>query len=220
MTATGSDPITVIIADDHIVVRHGVRAFLSTQPDIVVVGEGSNGDEAIALCREHAPDVALLDLVMPGTDGIDATRQIKQVSPRTQVVILTSFHEDQHIVPAIRAGALSYLLKDAAPEQLADAIRKAAQGEVVLHSRVAAHVMRAFQGSKLTETSRLAELTARELEVLRLVAEGLSNAHIAERLCISEKTVKSHVSNVLNKLHLEDRTQAAVYAWRKGLVRD
>jgi two-component system, NarL family, response regulator LiaR len=220
MTATASDPITVIIADDHIVVRHGVRAFLATQPDIVVAGEAANGEEAVALCGEHAPDVALLDLVMPGMDGIDATRQIKRVSPRTQVVILTSFHEDQHIVPAIRAGALSYLLKDAAPDQLSDAIRKAARGEVVLHSRVAAHVMRAFHGSKLTETSRLAELTARELEVLRLVAEGLSNAVIAERLCISEKTVKSHVSNVLNKLHLDDRTQAAVYAWRKGLVRE
>jgi NarL family two-component system response regulator LiaR len=215
-----NDPITVLLVDDHEVVRQGVRALLGTQSDLSVVGEASSGVEAIRFSAELVPDVILMDLVMPGgVDGVEATRQIKRVSPRTQVIILTSYHEDEHIFPAIRAGALSYILKDIGPEELADAIRKAAWGEAVLHPRVAARVIQEVQGIRGEEPNPFTELSDREMEVLRWIAEGLSNALIAEKLVISEKTVKGHVSNILGKLHLADRTQAAVYAWREGIMR-
>jgi NarL family two-component system response regulator LiaR len=215
-----NDPITVLLVDDHEVVRQGVRALLGTQSDLSVVGEASSGVEAIRFSAELVPDVILMDLVMPGgVDGVEATRQIKRVSPRTQVIILTSYHEDEHIFPAIRAGALSYILKDIGPEELADAIRKAARGEAVLHPRVAARVIQEVQGIRGEEPNPFTELSDREMEVLRWIAEGLSNALIAEKLVISEKTVKGHVSNILGKLHLADRTQAAVYAWREGIMR-
>ncbi|HFC08973.1 MAG TPA: response regulator transcription factor [Chloroflexi bacterium] len=218
------EPITVIIVDDHRVVRQGVRAFLETYPDITVVAEAASGQEAVQLAARHAPDVMLMDLVMPGMDGVEATRAVKRISPRTQVIVLTSYHEDEHIFPAIRGGAISYLLKDVAPEDLADAVRKAARGEAVLHPRVAARLVQELHAARETPSSLIpspfAELTERELEVLRLVAQGMSNAAIAEQLVISERTVKSHVSNILSKLHLSDRTQAAVYAWRKGLMTD
>lgn len=215
-----SQPITILLVDDHRVVRQGVRAFLEAQPDMVVVAEAESGDKAVTLAAEYAPDVVLMDLIMPGMDGVEATRQLKKISPRSQVVILTSYHEDEHIFPAIRAGALSYMLKDVGPEELAGAVRKAAAGEVVLHSRVAARVMREIHGARRDLTNPFTELSERELDVIRLIADGMSNASIAEKLVISEKTVKSHVSNILSKLHLADRTQAAVYAWRKGIVRD
>jgi NarL family two-component system response regulator LiaR len=160
-----------------------------------------------------------MDLVMPGLDGVEATRQLTRISPRTQVIVLTSYHDDEHIVPALRAGALSYLLKDVEPEQLVDAVRKAATGEVVLHPRVAAQVVRELREARRDAVDPWQELSEREIEVLRLVAEGLTNRDIAVRLVISEKTVKSHVSNILGKLHLADRTQATVYAWREGIVR-
>lgn len=211
--------ITVLVVDDHKVVRQGVRAFMDTQPDLTVVGEAGTGEEAVALAAEHAPDVVIVDLVMPGMDGVEVTRQVKQVSPRTQVIVLTSYHQDEHIFPAIRAGALSYLLKDVGPAELADAVRKAANGEAVLHPRVAARVVQELHGARQDSPNPFTELSDRELEVLRLIADGLNNADIAETLVISEKTVKSHVSNILNKLHLADRTQAAVYAWREGVVR-
>ena len=211
--------ITVIIVDDHKVVRQGVRAFMDTQPDISVVGEAGMGEEAVALAAEHAPDVVIVDLVMPGMDGVEVTRQVKQASPRTQVIVLTSYHQDEHIFPAIRAGALSYLLKDVGPAELAEAVRKAADGEAVLHPRVAARVVQELHGARQDIPNPFTELSDREFEVLRLIADGLNNAEIAEELVISEKTVKSHVSNILNKLHLADRTQAAVYAWREGVVR-
>lgn len=211
--------ITVLVVDDHKVVRQGVRAFMDTQPDLTVVGEAGAGEEAVALAAEHAPDVVIVDLVMPGMDGVEVTRQVKQVSPRTQVIVLTSYHQDEHIFPAIRAGALSYLLKDVGPAELADAVRKAANGEAVLHPRVAARVVQELHGARQDSPNPFTELSDRELEVLRLIADGLNNADIAETLVISEKTVKSHVSNILNKLHLADRTQAAVYAWREGVVR-
>lgn len=215
-----TDPITVMLVDDHKVVRQGVRAFLQTQPDIVVVAEAEDGKTAVALAAEHAPDVALMDLIMPGgLDGVEATRQVKQVSPRTQVIVLTSYHQDEHIFPAIRAGALSYLLKDVEPGELATAVRQAAQGEAVLHPRVAARVVQEIHGRRQEALNPFTELSERELEVLRLIADGLSNSDIAAALIISEKTVKSHVSNILGKLHLADRTQAAVYAWREGVVR-
>ena len=211
--------ITVLVVDDHKVVRQGVRAFMDTQPDLTVVGEAGTGEEAVALAAEHAPDVVIVDLVMPGMDGVEVTRQVKQVSPRTQVIVLTSYHQDEHIFPAIRAGALSYLLKDVGPAELADAVRKAANGEAVLHPRVAARVVQELHGARQDSPNPFTELSDRELEVLRLIADGLNNADIAETLVISEKTVKSHVSNILNKLHLADRTQAAVHAWREGVVR-
>jgi len=214
-----SDPITVLLVDDHELVRRGVRAFLETRPDITVVAEAGSGEEAVRLAAEHAPDVALMDLIMPGMDGVEATRLLTARSPRTSVVMLTSYHDDEHVFPAIRAGALSYVLKEVGPEELADAVRKAAAGEAVLHPRVAARVVRELHGARRDEPNVFRELSDRELEVLKLIADGLSNAEIAARLYVSEKTVKSHVSNILGKLHLADRTQAAVYAWRQGVVR-
>ncbi len=218
------EPITVLIVDDHAVVRQGIRAFLETQDDIQVVAEAASGEEALACAARHAPDVVLMDLVMPGMDGVQATREIKRISPRSQVIVLTSYHDDEHIFPAIRAGALSYLLKDVAPADLLDAVRRAARGEAVLHPRVAARLMQELRAEERREPAdpkppAFADLTEREIEVLRLIAEGLSNAEIAARLVISERTVKSHVSNILSKLHLADRTQAAVYAWKKGLMK-
>ncbi len=214
-----TEPITVLVVDDHPLVRQGIRAFLETQPDVSVVGEAASGEEALRVLAQHVPDVVLMDLVMPGMDGVEATRQVKRASPRTQVIVLTSYHEDEHIFPAFRAGALSYLLKDVSPAELADAIRRAARGEAVLHPRVAARVIQELHGGRADTPNALSELSDRELEILHLIADGRSNADIADKLVISEKTVKGHVSNILSKLHLADRTQAAVYAWREGLVR-
>jgi NarL family two-component system response regulator LiaR len=214
-----SEKITVLLVDDHKVVRQGLHAFLQAQADIEVVGEADSGETAVTLAVEHAPDVVLMDLVMPGMDGVTATRQVKAQSPRTQIIMLTSYHQDEHIFPAIRAGALSYLLKDIEPAALADAVRQAAQGEAVLHPRVAARVVQELHGSREESVNVFTELSDREMEVLRLIADGANNSSIAEQLVISEKTVKSHVSNILSKLHLADRTQAAVLAWRKGVVR-
>jgi NarL family two-component system response regulator LiaR len=213
------EKISVLIVDDHKVVRQGVKAFLETQPNIIVVAEADSGELGVELAAEHVPDVVLMDLVMPGLDGVETTRRVKQASPRTQIIVLTSYYQDEFIFPAIRAGALSYLLKDAEPEELAEAVRKAARGEAVLHPRVAARVVQELHGAKQDTPNAFTELSGRELEVLRLIADGLNNADIAEKLVISEKTVKSHVSNILSKLHLGDRTQAAVYAWREGVVR-
>ena len=212
-----SEPISVLIVDDHAVVRQGVRAFLETHPDIIVVGEAASGTEALRLVQEHVPDVAIVDLLLPEMDGIETTRQIRRISPHTRVVVLTSYDDDRYIFPALRAGALSYILKEVSPAELVEAIRRAARGEAVLHPRVARRVIQEIRGEE-AGLNPFAELTERELEVLRLIAEGLSNAEIAERLVISQKTVKDHVSNILSKLHLADRTQAAVYAWREGLV--
>ncbi len=215
-----SEPITVLLVDDHRVVRDGIRAFLETQPDLRVIAEASSGAEGVRLVLQHVPDVVLMDLVMPGgMDGVETTRQIKAGSPRTQVVVLTSYHEDEHIFPAIRAGALSYVLKDIGPQELGEVIRKAASGEAVLHPRVASRVIQELQGVHRDAPNAFTELSDREFEVLRLIAGGLSNAQIAAHLVLSEKTVKGHVSNILSKLHLADRTQAAVYAWREGIVR-
>ena len=215
-----NDAITILLVDDHEVVRQGVRAFLDTQADISVVGEADSGEEAVRFAEQLIPDVILMDLVMPGkVDGVEATRQVKKSSPRTQVVVLTSYHEDKHIFPAIRAGAISYVLKEIGSEELGEVVRKAANGEAVLHPRVAARLIHEVQGTRDVGLNPFTELSDREMEVLRLIANGLSNAQIAEQLVISEKTVKGHVSNILGKLHLADRTQAAVYAWREGIVR-
>jgi two-component system, NarL family, response regulator LiaR len=213
-------PITLLIVDDHIVVRQGLRTFLETRPELEVIGDAGSGEEALRLVKDYVPDVALVDLVMPGMDGVEVTRRIRDMSPRTQVIIFSSFYKDEHIFPAIRSGALSYLLKDARPDELVEAIHKAAVGEAVLDPKVAARIVQELQGNSDQGLNPFAELSQRELEVLRLIASGLSNQSISEHLVISEKTVKSHVSNILSKLHISDRTQAAVYAWSKGIVRN
>ncbi len=214
-----SEPITVILVDDHAMVRQGVRAFFVTQPDISVVAEAGSGEQAVKLAAQFVPDVILMDLIMPNMDGVEATRRVKQVSPRSQIIVLTSYHEDENIFPALKAGALSYILKDLSAEELASAVRKAAVGEAVLHPRVAARVIKELQGKRSEALNPFTELSERELEVLKLIADGMSNAEMAGKLVLSEKTIKGHVSNILNKLQLADRTQAAVYAWREGIVR-
>ena len=210
--------ITVLIIDDHPLVREGVRNFLQRQRDITVVGEAGSGQEGLRLASDLAPDVVLMDLVMPEMDGVETTRRLKQISPSTQVIVLTSFDDDEHILPAIRAGALSYILKDVSTAALAEAVRKAARGEVTMTPQVAARVMEELRQGGQPSSQAGADLSEREVEVLRLIAEGRSNTEIAERLVISEHTVKRHVSNILSKLHLADSTQAAVYAWREGMV--
>jgi NarL family two-component system response regulator LiaR len=213
------DVITILIVDDHEVVRHGMRAFFESQEGICVIGEAANGVAAVRLATENAPDVVLMDLKMPEMDGVEATRQIKGASPHSQVVVLTSYHEDEFIFPALRAGAISYVLKDIPMEELALAVRRAARGEATLNPAVAARIVQEVRGTRGEAPNVFTELTGRELEILRLIAEGLSNNEIAARLVITENTVKGHVSNIFSKLHLADRTQAAVYAWKQGVMR-
>jgi NarL family two-component system response regulator LiaR len=213
-----SRKITILIVDDHEVVRQGLKAYLETQPDFVVVAEASSGEEAIESAMEYLPDVVLMDLVMSGVGGIEATRKVKSITPRTQIVVLTSYYQSEFIFPALKAGAISYVLKDVIMDDLVDAIRKAASGEAVLHPKIAERVIQEISGAKDLEYNPFTELTKREMEVLRLIAKGLSNADLAAELFISENTVKGHVSNILSKLQLGDRTQAAVYAWEQGLV--
>jgi two-component system, NarL family, response regulator LiaR len=184
-----------------------------------VVGEAATGGDAVSLAAVLAPDVVLMDLLMPGAGGVEATRQVRRVSPRTQVIVLTSYHEDEHIFPAIRAGALSYVLKDIDPDELAETIRLAAAGEAVINPRVAARLVQELRAERGEAVNPFTELTGRELEVLRQVAAGRSSREIAEALVMGESTVKSHIANILSKLHLADRTQAAVYAWQEGIVR-
>jgi NarL family two-component system response regulator LiaR len=218
--------IRVLIVDDHAVVRQGLRTFLELQDKsalaIEIVGEAANGIEAVELARSKQPDIVLLDLVMPEMDGLQATPRIIESSPQSRVIILTSFGEDDKVLPAIRAGAQGYLLKDIPPNELVQAVREAYLGKVQLHPDVAKKLMSAVAAKSEPSTSHAAVpsddgLTEREQEVLRLIADGLNNRQIAEKLFISEKTAKTHVSNILSKLHLEDRTQAAVYALRHGL---
>src|SRR5690349_6626718 len=205
-----TEPITVMIVDDHAVVRQGIRALLEAEGGFQVVGEAGSGGEAALLAADLAPDVVLMDLVMPEMDGVQATRLLKQHSPRSQVVVLTSYHEDEQIFPAIRAGALSYLLKGAGLDELTGAVRKAARGEATLHPHVAARLVQELHGATPDTAALYRTLSEREREVLRLIAEGQTNAQIAARWVISERTVKSHVNNILGKLHVADRTQAAI----------
>jgi NarL family two-component system response regulator LiaR len=209
--------VTVLIVDDHEVVRRGLRSFLQSQDDIEVIGEAVDGAEAIDKVEELLPDVVLMDLVMPGMGGIDAIRRVTQISPSSRVLVLTSFSEDDKVFPAIKAGAMGYLLKDVAVEDLARAIRSVAGGEFLLHPEVAGKVLDEFREST-EEMAPLSDLTPRETEVLTLIARGYSNKEIAHSLCIATRTVKAHVSNILSKLHAMDRTQAALYALRQGLV--
>ena len=209
---------SILIADDHEVVRNGIRSYLETIPDFQVVGEASSGEEALGMVADLIPDIVLLDLIMPGIDGIETTRRVKQISPRTQIVVLTSYHEDVHIFPALKAGAISYILKDMKMEKLAEVLHRAVLGEVTLHPRVAARVLQTIRGENGEEQPLFTDLTDRETDVLKLIANGLTNSQIAEKLVISENTVKGHVSNILSKLHLADRTKVAVYAWQQGIV--
>jgi len=211
-------PITILLVDDHEVVRKGVRAYLETLPEFSVVGEAASGEEALTQVTEQVPDVVLMDLILPGMDGVETTRRVKAISPRTQVVVLTSYHEDIHIFPALRAGAISYILKDMKMDKLVDALHRAVEGEVTLHPRVAERVLQNLRGEDGESAQLFTDLTERELEVLKLIAKGLSNSQIAEQLVISENTVKGHVSNILSKLHLADRTTVADPAWLNGLV--
>lgn len=208
----------IFIVDDHEVVRNGIRSYLEKISDFHVVGEAASGEEALTIIGELIPDIVLLDLIMPGLDGIETTRRIRQISPRTKVVVLTSYHEDAHIFPALKAGAISYILKDMKMEKLVEALHRAMQGEVTLHPRVASRVLQNIRGENTEDQPLFTELTDRETDVLKLIANGLTNSQIAEKLVISENTVKGHVSNILSKLHLADRTQAAVYAWEQGIV--
>lgn len=211
-------PIRLLIADDHPIVRKGLRALMEDQPDIQVVGEAVDGKEAVERAREFMPDVILLDLMMPGKDGLHAIGEIKREQPDARILVLTSYFEDEHVFPAIKAGALGYLLKDSAPHELLQAIRDIARGQSALHPAIALKVIRELNHpSDLPPTTD--PLTARELEVLTLLGQGMSNAEIAERLTISERTVGTHISNILSKLHLASRTQAALYALKQGLAR-
>jgi len=214
-----TEPITVLIVDDHEVVRNGIRGYLDTLPEYDVVGEADSGEQAVDLVKQLVPDVVLMDLMLPGMDGVEATRIVKSISPRTQVVVLTSYHDDSLIFPALKAGAISYILKDMKMNKLAEAITKAHNGEVILHPKVASRVLHNIRKDSNADNIIYTELTERELDVLKLIASGYSNSKIAEELVISENTVKGHVSNILSKLHLADRTQAAVFAWQQGIVK-
>ena len=209
--------IRVLVADDHAIVRKGIRALLATEADIEVVGEAADGKEAVEKAERLHPDVILMDLVMPGMDGIEATRRITTRQPEIRILVLTSFAEDEKVFPALKAGALGYLLKDAGPEELVQAIRQVYCGESSLHPAIARKVLQEL--SRPPERPLTPEpLTERELEVLRLIAKGKSNREIAEELVISEATVRTHVSNILGKLQLASRTQAALYALREGIA--
>ena len=215
MAQTNLHHITVLIVDDHSVVRQGLRTFLDLHDDIQVVGEASGGAEAIEMAERLAPDIVLMDLVMPGMDGIEATRQIRAHYPGTKVIALTSFLEDELVFPALDAGVSGYLMKDLTPPELAQAIRTVHQGKADLHPEVARKLLDEFQAQR--EVSPIPDLTQREVEVLALIAKGLTNREIAERLVITQKTVKAHVSSILGKLNLSDRTQAAIFAIKQGL---
>jgi len=210
-------PIRVLIVDDHTIVRKGIRALLAEIEGMEVVGEADNGQEAIAQADTLHPDVILMDLAMPKMDGIEATRQIKTRQPESRILVMTSFAADDKVFPAIKAGALGYLLKESAPEDLVQAIRQIHRGESSLHPTIARKVLQEItHPSDRPPTPN--PLTEREAEVLRLVAQGLSNQDVAKKLNISDPTVRTHVSNILGKLHLATRIQAALYALREGLV--
>ncbi len=218
--AGASGPIRVLLADDHDLFRQGVRRLLEAAGEIEVVGEASTGEQTVRMVEELAPDIVLLDIAMPHLSGIDAARIIKAASPRTGLIMLTVHSEEQFLFEAIKAGAMGYLLKDCTPEELVRAIRVVYDGEGLLAPTMAAKVIHEF--AKTRETRDLAAvmnpLTAREVEILQHVAAGLANKEIALRLRISERTVKNHLSNIMEKLHVNSRTQAAVYALRSGLV--
>ena len=209
-----TEPIRVLVVDDHAVVREGLRTFLELQEGIEVAGEAADGEEAIEAAERLRPDVVLMDLVMPALDGLAAMRALRERVPGARVIVLTSFADDDKLLPALRAGAAGYLLKNAEPQELARAVRAANAGEALLDPHVAARLVDALAGEK----EPLDRLTPREREVLQLIGRGFSNKRIAQGLRLSEKTVKTHVGHVLAKLGVDDRTQAAVFAVRAGLI--
>ena len=212
-------PIRVLIVDDHGIVRKGTRALLDRIPDFTVVGEAGNGKEAIAQAKELQPDVILMDLMMPEMDGIEAIGHITATQPNSHILALTSFAADDKVFPAIKAGALGYMLKDADPEDLIQAIRQVHRGEPSLHPSIARKVLQELGRPQTAPPSPGPDpLTERELEVLQLVAKGLSNQQMAEQLTVAEVTIRTHVSNILSKLHLANRVQATLYALREGLT--
>ena len=211
--------IKVLIVDDHQVVRQGLRTFLELHQDIQVIGEAENGKIAVEMVSQLVPDVVLMDLVMPLMDGITATQHIHTSGSPAKIIALTSFSEDDKVFPAIQAGASSYLLKDVSPDDLVDAIRAVHHGESRLHPDITRKLMdQVAQGKAVTQKAPVEQLTDREMDVVRLVALGKNNREIAQELCISEKTVKTHISNILGKLNLEQRTQLAIYAIKNKLV--
>ena len=212
-----SDSIKIVIADDHQLVRHGFEALLKVKEGVEIIGQARNGEEAVKLAKSLEPDIILMDLSMPIMNGIEATREIKRENPEARILIITSFAEDENIFQAIKAGALGYLLKDSSPQDLMQAIHDVCQGKMSLHPNIATKLVEELNrppAGNLTEEP----LTERELEVLNLVAKGQSNQEIANKLVVSERTVGTHVSNILAKLHLANRTQAALYALRKGIT--
>ena len=214
---TELEPIRVLIADDHAIVREGLRALIDTEPGLELVGEASDGVEAIRLARSLKPDVLLLDLLMPRKDGLAVIAELKQHELETRILVLTSFAEDDKVFPAIKAGALGYLLKDTTPHNLLQAIRDVYHGESSLHPTIARKLIGELHRPSSPPPAG-EELTEREVEVLSLVAQGLSNQEIADQLVVSERTVRKHVSNILGKLHLANRTQAALYAIQTGIA--
>jgi NarL family two-component system response regulator LiaR len=213
-----SEHIRILIADDHAIVREGLRALIATEPGLELVAEASDGVDAVHKVRTMKPDVILLDMMMPRKDGLGAINEIIQEDPNAKILVLTSFAEDDKVFPAIKAGALGYLLKDSSPQELLQAIRNVHLGEASLHPTIARKLMRELnQPASLPPTTD--PLTEREVEVLRLVAQRLSNDDIAGKLVVSERTVRTHVSHILDKLHLANRTQMALYAVREGIAK-
>jgi two-component system, NarL family, response regulator LiaR len=207
------DTIRLLLVDDHVVVRQGLRMVLSLEPDLEIIGEANNGQEALSLVKKLNPQVVLMDLLMPVMDGVSAIRAVKKEYPDIEVVALTSVLEDRLVIDAVEAGAAGYLLKESGPEELIEAIRAAAKGEVRLHPKAQKRLIKEVRTPEMRES-----LTERETETLRLIAKGLSNKEIASELSVSEVTVKTHVSSILSKLNLQSRTQAALFALKEGLV--
>lgn len=211
------ESVKVLIADDHPLVREGLRGLIATEPDMDLVGEATDGVEAVEPARTLRPDVILLDLMMPNKSGIEAIQEIKAENPDARILVVTSFGEDENVFPAIKAGALGYLLKDSSPQELLAALREVHRGEPSLHPTVALKLIRELNHSSSSQAGGT-PLTEREVEVLKLVARGLSNNEICKTLVIAERTVSKHVSSIIEKLHVSNRTQAALYALKEGLA--
>lgn len=218
MAAREAVNIRVLVVDDHAIVREGLRWLIETEPGITLVGEAADGFAAVAQAHALHPDVILMDLVMPRCDGIEAIAEIHRTLPDIRILVLTSFAEDQKLFPAIKAGAMGYLLKDTSPHDLLRAIRDVHQGTPSMHPSIARRLIQELQTPEVALPPTTAPLTGREVDVLRLLAQGLSNEEIAQQLCITERTARTHVSKILSKLHLANRTQAALYALREGLA--
>ena len=209
--------IRILIVDDHDIVREGQRALIETEPGMELVGEAKDGIEAVELAKRFQPDVILMDLHMPKKDGVEAITEIKGENPESRILVLTSFNEDEKVYAAIKAGAMGYLLKDSSPQKILKSIRKVYQGETSIGPRIAQKLMREIQRTSDSPPTE-EPLTTREMEVIKLIAKGLSNQEIAEKLVISERTARTHITHILGKLHLANRTQAAIYALREGLA--